>query len=1531
VSTNQNKDNFYCPKCGKALAEVGQFLICPEHGQIDFEKPFVPMRIFLSYGHDANEELVTLIKSDLEERGHDVWIDKTEIKAGDDWRRSITEGIIASNQVLSFLSMHSTRDPGVCLDEIAIAIGVKGGNIQTILVESEEEIQPPTTVSHIQWLDMHDWKEKRNADDEVWKEWYQGNFAEIVRVVESDESARFAGEIETLNEKLKPISSDSRVRQLLKKGLVGRGWLRTAIENWRNNPHRSSRLFWLIGKPGVGKSAFAADLAHKGRGVVIAAHFCEHDKTDHRDPNRIVRTIAFQLATRLPDYRKLLLTLPEIGEVEAKDPSAVFDYLLADPMRQAIDGGRERYLIIIDALDEAKEKGRNELVEMLARNAQRLPEWIGIVVTSRPEEDVTKPLQGLNPFVLDTDTDDNRSDILEYLRRELAEPLLGRSDADDILERIAATSGRVFLLVERICLDVKEGHLSLDRVDEFPRSLGDTYWQFFKRQFRDSDKFRKDVRPALRAVLAAREPLPLEVLQRLSNWEDEELYDFTRTLGSLFPVTTVNGNKVIRHYHKSIADWVGDEAKAGPYYVSKKEGGRSLAEFGLKEFKSDIKGMSRYSLAHLPAHLCELELWDDLGTLLTDLNYIEKKCRAGKTYDLVQDYEMALGALPTAQEELGKQYERAEAVRAYSERLISYSGGKAPHLDPITAIRPWDQKRIDRESGRIKAQPSRFDHVKGFSRFVHAEAPLLAKYAKRPGYVIQQAFNRAASGPVAEAAEQFLEDYRFAPLLLRPRDRRPEEEPIPTLLRAMLGHDDRVLSLSVAPGAGIAVSGAGSEDLRRDQRVLVWDVSTGKLRSELKGHRGNVFAVGVSADGTRAISGDGPRTIKARHRSKVLEVEKATLQVWNPLEGQHLKELLRQDASIHSVSITPDGRQAVAGDSDGFITFWDLVKYEKLWRFKAHDRLVHVLVISATGTKALSCGDDDFAKLWHIQEGLDLFKVRDSENKALAASMNHRSRIISGSMTPNASKAIFGTYDNQILVWDMKGDSANELTPAMKDESEIMGVDVSADGTLAVAANFGGVISCWDLTSERFVKSVGKGYLAHQIWNVRLWPDGSLALVGGGDRSIRVLDLERGRDAPHDCIHYRSVRTMRTLPNGAQVVTASRDGSLGLWSLCKEECLKRIDVKEVPQRGLDITPDGMRVISGGSDNSLRIWDSNIDTCVKEIGETYPGGHQSKVESIVVSPDGRMFVSGEKGTKTLDSESKAVESTAETGGIVKIWDLEEYELVAEMKGHTSRAFDADISPDGKLAVTAGWDKTVRLWSLVEHKPIHTLEWEPGNINGIRFTPDGLTIVAGSWERSIIRWNMRTSEVLWECPETWQQVHRVVITPDGKKIISGHGDNTLRVSDTLSGELLAVHACSFPVTEVDYSLNLNLIAAASEAGNFWTIGYQDLCEKVPIVTGVRLWLFGDNGAPGAWDTSITTHCPWCAQRVPVSEAILDIVDSILRSFGLSPDKSPDKSPCLLLPNEVWDEPRLIDKCPECKRELKFNPFIVDNMRK
>jgi hypothetical protein len=283
---------------------------------------------------------------------------------------------------------------------------------------------------------MHDWKEKRDKGEEVWQAWYQVKLTEIITVVESEESRRFAGEIKTLEEYLKPISPQSRFSQLLKKRFVGRNWVEEAIEEWRNSPDRTSRLFWIVGAPGIGKSAFAAHLAHFGRDKVIAVQFCEYDKPDHRNAHRIVRTLAFQIANRLPDYRKFLLTLPEINDLNQKNPSELFDYLLANPLQFAINGGRERYLIVIDALDEAGTNGRNELVEMLARNAPRLPDWIGIVITSRPESDVIAPLQGLNPFVLDTKNESNRSDIREYLFHELGANLQNRNDSNRIVEHI---------------------------------------------------------------------------------------------------------------------------------------------------------------------------------------------------------------------------------------------------------------------------------------------------------------------------------------------------------------------------------------------------------------------------------------------------------------------------------------------------------------------------------------------------------------------------------------------------------------------------------------------------------------------------------------------------------------------------------------------------------------------------------------------------------------------------------------------------------------------------------------------------------------------------------------------------------------------------------------------------------------------------------------------------------------------------------------------------------------------------------------
>ena len=125
--------------------------------------------IFISYGHDC-KEIVSKIKVDLEKRGYNIWFDKTNIKAGSEWREAITSGILNSDIVLAFLSSHSLRKDSICLNELSIAVGCKFGRIKTVLLEPNIEHLIPSTISNIQYCDMNDWKtqEKDSQNFDIW-------------------------------------------------------------------------------------------------------------------------------------------------------------------------------------------------------------------------------------------------------------------------------------------------------------------------------------------------------------------------------------------------------------------------------------------------------------------------------------------------------------------------------------------------------------------------------------------------------------------------------------------------------------------------------------------------------------------------------------------------------------------------------------------------------------------------------------------------------------------------------------------------------------------------------------------------------------------------------------------------------------------------------------------------------------------------------------------------------------------------------------------------------------------------------------------------------------------------------------------------------------------------------------------------------------------------------------------------------------------------------------------------------------------
>jgi len=563
------------------------------------------MRVFFSYGHDRNKPLVERIRRDVEGAGFDVWIDGTELKAGDDWRRRIFEALQQTDWVLAFLSKHSTRDPGVCLDEIAIALGVRGGIVSTVLVEDAGEVRPPVTLSNIQWLDMHDWEQRQSGDRAAFEAWYHQKLKAILDLLASDRARTFAGEIEELDVRLHPASQASDVAVLV-AGFVGRTWLVNELEAWRRGAG-ASRVFALTGDPGSGKSAFAAWLAHHGKANVISLNLCRYNIEDRRDAAKILRTLAFQVATRLPDYRlhllrKLKLHDPDGGVVIEKEPAALFEWLLLEPLRSLVDGGRrdDRYLLIVDALDETIVAGRSALAEVLAADAHRLPDWVALLVSSRPETVILNAFAGVSKLSIGHEQAANRDDLRSYAQAWLSGQTAG-AETEDLLERIVVAADGNFLYLCKLREAVENGLVRLDDSKGTPPGLQGLFFRWFERRFPTSADYER-VATLLSVLAAATHPVPEDLLTEMFAWT---IRDRARLLGELDGLFERRPEGVAP-FHKSLRDWLLDEHAAGLFVVDADAGRGNLIRALCARFKDlaaapIFKLPDRFILAELPS------------------------------------------------------------------------------------------------------------------------------------------------------------------------------------------------------------------------------------------------------------------------------------------------------------------------------------------------------------------------------------------------------------------------------------------------------------------------------------------------------------------------------------------------------------------------------------------------------------------------------------------------------------------------------------------------------------------------------------------------------------------------------------------------------------------------------------------------------------------------------------------------------------------------------------------------------------------
>ncbi|QQS47794.1 MAG: AAA-like domain-containing protein [Acidobacteriota bacterium] len=192
-------------------------------------------------------------------------------------------------------------------------------------------------------------------------------------------------------------------------------------------------------------------------------------------------------------------------------------------------------------------------------------------------------------------------------------------------------------------------------------------------------------------------------------------------------------------------------------------------------------------------------------------------------------------------------------------------------------------------------------------------------------------------------------------------------------------------------------------------------------------------------------------------------------------------------------------------------------------------------------------------------------------------------------------------------------------------------------------------------------------------------------------------------------------------------------------------------------------------------------------------------HQDLVLTARFSPDSRIL------------------ATAGKDNLVRLWDLSNRRLLAELRGHQNQIWRVAFSPDGKTLASAGWDNLVKLWDVESGREIHTLEGHTRYVCGLDFSPDGRMLASSSWGGNINFWDPSSGKKLRTLRGHRDWVWSVTFSRDGRSLVSTGEDKTVRIWDAATGRRIHTFADhKFSVYTAAFSPDGKLLVTGSSGG-------------------------------------------------------------------------------------------------------------------
>ena len=494
------------------------------------------------------------------------------------------------------------------------------------------------------------------------------------------------------------------------------------------------------------------------------------------------------------------------------------------------------------------------------------------------------------------------------------------------------------------------------------------------------------------------------------------------------------------------------------------------------------------------------------------------------------------------------------------------------------------------------------------------------------------------------------------------------------------------------------VAVAGYKDIR------LWEVATGNLSRTLPAPGGQVRSMTFTNDSTRLITGSADKIIRiwdvdtgrelrqwnaqstvpiklqishdGIHLASLGQIEFSDapgdrIHLWDIETGQPSGQLVHAGKHLRTFVFSPDGKELVAGDREGFLSFWDPITCTRMRQMPGfHSDLVAIAYAPNGSTLAIG-GGGGTVRLLNPMTGAE--QPKGGGHTAIA----HAVLITSDGRT-----TFTAAWDGTIRTWDTRSGREVACSPGHSDWIQLLPL---TDGRVLICAGVDKKLQVQELATG---KTLGMLPDYQSYSDVKLSPDGKSVAYGTEDNSVTLVRLETAKETQRFKGLASRVNGLAFGSDGRTLLAWDNDRIVCEWSLDSGRELQRFSLltregDQASEGGLTyicaISRDSRFIAYGSQHKFIAIVDLTEQKEVRRF-ENLPDG----VSAIALSPDGKTVAWG--GWE---------DSTIRLGEIATGLERQHF------TGHQGRVYQLAFSADGKLLVSSTDDTAPLVWDLMGH--------------------------------------------------------------------------------------------------------------------------------------------------------------------------------------------------------------------------------------